>query len=161
MPTTDYKPTLEELGTFMRTRTKTRYGAVVGTFTDSTPVTDEQATELIEQAVDEVAIAVGANLPSGPEGDEDIYKKGAKALILLLSSMNVELQLAPEQVNDPRSPYAALERRYTAFRKSLIEAVTEARGGTGGGESAGEDPGGYGFPSGGFPEASDTGSRAF
>lgn len=137
MPITDFTPTLEELGHFMKTRTRSRtaYGSVVGTFDDNTPVTAVEAEELIAQAADEVAIAVGSDLPLGPENEPDLYERGAKALTLILAAMNLEIALVPEQVNDPRSAYAALERRYTSFRKSLIEAVSEARGGSGqGGE---------------------------
>lgn len=135
MPTDQFTPTVDELGQFMRARTKTRYGQTVGTFNDSTPVTAEQAQGLIQEAVDETALAVGSDLPAGPDGDPDLFTRGAKAVALLLASMNVELTLAPEQVSDPRSPYAALERRVNSLTKRLIEAVTEARGGTEGGES--------------------------
>jgi hypothetical protein len=61
MPTTDYTPTAHDLAVFMKTRTKTRYGAVVGEFTDTTPVTLEEAGTLISQAVDETALAVGSD----------------------------------------------------------------------------------------------------
>lgn len=153
MPTVDFTPTVEELGQFMRARTKTRYGLTVGTFNDDTPVTESQAEGLIAEAVDEVGIAVGPDLPEGPAGSEDIYKRSTKAAVLLLASMNVELQLVPDQVDDPRSPYAALERRYNSFRKALIEGVADARGD----ETVGEESvaisdarmpsyGGFGFP---------------
>lgn len=135
MPIADFTPTVDELAHFLRARTKTRYGATVGTFNNDTPVTLSQAQGLIAEAIDEVALAVGSDLPAGPGDDPDIFKRGAKAAVLLLSAMNVEITLAPEQVNDPRSPYAALEKRQTALTKRLIEAVTEARGGAAGGES--------------------------
>lgn len=128
MPTADYTPTVDELGAFMRARTKTRYGATVGTFDDTTPVTLSQATGLIAEAVDEIGIAVGPDMPVGPDDDPDIYKRATKSAVLLLASMNVELQLVPDQVDDPRSPYAALERRFNNFRKALIESVADARG---------------------------------
>lgn len=156
MPTADFTPTVEELGHFMRARTKTRYGATVGTFTDTTPVTEPQAEGLIAEAVDEIGIAVGPDLPEGPAGSEDIYKRSTKAAVLLLASMNVELQLVPDQVDDPRSPYAALERRYNNFRKALIEAVADARGD----ETQGEESVAVSdarLPSyGGFPEPGTT-----
>lgn len=157
MPTTEFTPTVDELGRFLRSRTKTRFNQVVGTFTDQTPVSAEGAEELIAEAVSEVAIAVGSNLPAGPEGEERLYMDGAKSLVLLLAAMNVELQLMPEASSDPRSAYALMERRYTAFRKSLIEAVSEARGESGGG---GESDMGGGdripAPAGTFPEPGTT-----
>lgn len=136
MPAAEFTPTVDELGAFMRARTKTRYGQLAGTFNDTTPVTEPQAEGLIAEAADEVAIAVGPDLPLGPEGSEDIYKRSAKAVVLLLASMNVELQVVPDQVDDPRSPYAALERRYNSLRKALIEAVADARGDETGGEES-------------------------
>jgi hypothetical protein len=129
MPTADFTPSVEELGRFMKTRTRTRMGAVVGTFDDTTPVTAAEAAELIANAADEVAITVGPNLPDGPEGEEGMYRNGAKALTTVLAAMNVEAALAPETIDDPRSAYNAYERRYIAFKKSLIEAVAEVQGG--------------------------------
>lgn len=151
MPTADYTPTVEELATFLKVRTKSRYGAVVGEFTADTPITATDAAELIAEAVNEVAIAVGSDVPDATNvEDVDSLRKGAKALVQILAAMNVELALVPEQINDPRSAYQALERRFTRLSKVLVEAITEAKGGTGGGESAAGDPEGYGFPSGDF-----------
>lgn len=161
MPTIDYTPTAQELAVFMKTRTKTRYGAVVGAFNDSTPVTLEEATGLIAGAVDETALAVGSDLPDGPEDDKELYRRGAKSVVLLLSAMNVEMTISGEQVADPRSPYAVLERRYNGLSKRLMEAVTEARGGFGGGESDASDNDEVAAPMGHFPPASDTMSRRF
>lgn len=137
MPSADYLPDLTELGRFMKTRTRTRYGQVVGTFDENTAVTADEAAGLIVEAGDEVAIAVGSELPDGPAGDEDIYRKGAKSLVLILAAMNVEAALVPDQTDDPRSAYAALERRFTSLKKTLVEAITEALGGTDGGEAVG------------------------
>lgn len=167
MPTEAFTPVVGDLAQFMRARTKTRYGATVGTFDESTPVTDVQAQGLIQEAVDEVAIAVGSTLPPGPdEADPDLYNRGARALVLLLASMNVELTLSPEQVNDPRSPYAALERRFDSLKKTLVEAVSEARGGesvggAGGGSDVAAGVTASGYPAASFPPPSDTGSRRF
>lgn len=136
MPTADFTPTLDELGKFMKSRTRSRaqYGTVVGTFNDDTPVTANEAEELIAQAADEVAIAVGSTLPDGPDDEPDLYRRGARSLVLVLAAMNVEIALMPEQVTDPKSAYAALERRFISYRKSLIEAVSEAKGGGDGGD---------------------------
>lgn len=162
MPTADFTITTEELALFMRTRSKTRWGAVVGEFNADTPVTAEHATSLIREAVREVAISVGADLPDGPADEPDLFRDGAKSLVTMIAAMNVELQLAPEQVSDPRSPYAALERRVKDYRKALIEAVTEARGGTQGGDSdTGTDTASNFGVSGNFPDADDMMTRAF
>jgi hypothetical protein len=163
MPTTDYTPTAADLAVFMKTRTKTRFGAVVGEFTADTPVTLEEAQDLIDQAVNETALAVGSDLPDGPEDDDDLYRKGAQQVVLLLAAMNVELAISGEQVNDPRSPYVALERRVNILRETLIEAVSEARGvyGGGGGSDAADNQGEYGRPVFSFPPPSDTGTRRF
>lgn len=131
MPISDFTPTVGELAGFMKSRTKTRMGLQVGTFNDTTPVTAEEAEGLIAEALDEIALAVGPDLPEGSDDDPEFFKRGAKSAVLILSSMNVELQLAPEQVVDPRSPYAALERRLKSLLDRLIEAVSEARGGLG------------------------------
>jgi hypothetical protein len=152
-------PTVADLGTFLKTRTKTRYGATVGLFNDTTPITTDEAETLIQEAADEVTIATGSEIPDGPNEDPDLYRRGVKALILLLAAMNAETVLSGEQVNDPRSPYTALERRYNALKKTVVEAVSEARGAYGGGESDAADSGASGMPSYSFPPASNLGTR--
>lgn len=124
MPVAEYTPTLAELGRFLKTRTRTRMGgAAAGTFNDTTALTAVEAQALIDEAADEVALSVGADLKDGPVGSENMYREGAKALVLLLAAMNVELALVPEQTSDPRSAYSALERRFNSFRDTLVEAL--------------------------------------
>lgn len=137
MPISDYLPDVTELGRFMKTRTRTRFGQVIGTFDENTAVTEVEAQGLIAEAAGEVAIAVGPSVPDGPDDDPDMYRNGAKQLVLILAAMNVEMTLAPETTDDVRSAYAALERRFKSLKDTLVEAITEANGGTEGGEAAG------------------------
>ncbi len=119
-----YQPSLEELGTFLKTRTRSRLGgAGIGTFDENTAVTATEALSLIQEAADEVALAIGSVMPDGPAVDPGMYRRGAKALVLLKAAMNVELALVPEQTSDPRSAYSALERRFESFLKTFIEAI--------------------------------------
>ncbi len=124
MPVAEYTPTVEELGRFLKARTRSRLGgAAAGTFDENTAITAEEAEGLIQEALDEVAPAIGTNMPLGPVDDPNFFKRGAKSLVLILSAMNVEMTLMPEQTSDPRSAYTALERRYIRFMKTMIDAL--------------------------------------
>lgn len=132
MPVTDYTPTTANVATLLRTYTKDRYTAVTGSFSDDTEPTGDQVTDMIDEALQEVALAVGPDipdyLPDNPDADHDFLRNCAKTVVGLLSAMNVVLSKTPDQISDPRSPYAVLEKRYENLRKTLLNAISDARG---------------------------------
>jgi hypothetical protein len=150
VPTSDYTPTADEVASIMKARLKTRFGAEVDTFTEDTPVKASRVSELIQEAVDELAPAVGPDIPDGPDPDDpDVLRRGVKRVVQLLAAANVELDMWPEQAQQQGSAYRLYLERANSLRKGLLEAVSEAGGGGAGESVAGSEPVGQG----GFPPA--------
>lgn len=148
MPTSDYTPSLAEVGSRIRRRTINNYGQTTGTFSDGgsdprllTKPTATEANLLIADAVLEVASAVGVDLPDGPDDQPDIYRSQARKLAALYAAMNIELEYYGEEVASTHgSTYSQLKDLWDAGRKRLMESINEAKGGSGtGGESIGSD----------------------
>lgn len=147
MPTSDYTPTVEDVAALLPARTRTRFNKEVGTFLpdpgdddtkDRTRPTREQVVAKINEAVTELALNIGTDLPDSPGKDPDAIRKGAKAAAILLSGMNVELGYFADEIGTgPDSTYAALERRYNRLFPKLLDAISEA-GGAVSGEEGGD-----------------------
>jgi hypothetical protein len=126
VPTSDWTPSLERVGALLRARTKDTSGNEIGTFSAATRPTDEQATDLILQAQNDVVSVVGAEVPDPVVAD-------ASYVTALGAALLVELSYFPEQIGTGRSPYPQLKELYDERLKRLIAAV-EAAGGTTAGE---------------------------
>lgn len=155
MPVTDWTPTSDEVAVLERSRTKDANGKYWGVFrseTESEPTrttpTKEQVESTIQAALDEVAGALGADLPDGPADDVELVRRAGKRVAALSAAMLIETDFFPEQVGSGKSPYDALERRYLRALAGAKELVSEY--GTGGsGESVAQ---GGGYPDSEFPE---------
>lgn len=138
MPSSDFTPTVDDVGAMLRGRTRDDDGNELGTFTPTTLPTDTQAQSIIEQAVEEIAGQIGENIPAR-------LRKSAKSITTLLAAMNVELTYYAEQVNSGKSAYEAYERRVNAAlgtpqkRGWLVVAVNDEE--TGGDEGSADDAG--------------------
>lgn len=150
MPISEYTPTIIQVASLIRARTKDRYNNEVGTFTVDTRPDLDTATELINEAVEELALNIGVDLPDAKGDDPDAIRKSATRVASLLGAMNIELSLFPDSVDrgNSTSTYAALERRYNRLFPLLLSAVEEA-GGDVSGEEVGSGGGNtsYGKPS--------------
>lgn len=123
------------MGALLRARTKSKYGGEpVGTFDNNTVVSGQDADLMIQQAVEEIALNIGADLPDALGSDKDAIRKSARAVAELLAAMNIEMSLFPEAVERGLSVYQALERRYNRLFPKLVDAIAEA-----GGQVSGED----------------------
>jgi hypothetical protein len=107
----DVTPTVAELGSLMRARTKDRFGNEVGTFNDDTRPTGEQAASMIDMAVNLMPL----NIP----GLADQYVERAKKAITLLAAVLVENSFYPEQADTDQSAAATYERLYGLVLTSL------------------------------------------
>lgn len=129
MPSSDYAPTLADVGNLLRARTTDGDGNELGTFTPNTTPTSDEAGNIIQEAVDEMSGRLGDDIPPR-------LFKPAKAITTLLAAMNVELTYYPEQVRSGKSAYEAYERRVTSALDRpgwLVKAVKdESSGGEGG-----------------------------
>lgn len=120
MPTTDYAPTIEEIGSRLSARTLDSNGKRRGTFNDVTSPTGTQVDELIEDAVADVSAAIGANI-------DNEYWKMAKAACISYTCMSIEIGYFPESVNDTGSAYNAFKMRYDAQIGHIEEALSQKR----------------------------------
>lgn len=137
MPISDYTPTLAQTASHVRSRTKRAgSGQELGTFTAETRPSDEEANQMIAEALLEVSSVVGPDIPDALGDDPDALRNAASGLVSLLAAMTVESSFYPEQVGAGRSNYAALERRYERGLKKLESAVAQAGGATAGDEGA-------------------------
>lgn len=136
MPSSDYTPTLANVGNLLRARTRDDDGNELGTFTPNTTPTNAQATAIIQEAVDEMEGRIGSDIPAR-------LFKSATAVTVLMAAMNVELTYYPEQVSSGKSAYEAFERRVdkamgTPGRPGwLVKAVIDES--TGGAEGPEDD----------------------
>jgi hypothetical protein len=89
----------------LHARTVDDNGRELGTFTAATRPTDTQVTDLINQAADDVADAIGSDIPV------DLYENAGN-VAALGTAMLVEVSYYPEQVAAGRSPFAAYQSMY-------------------------------------------------
>lgn len=133
MPISEYTPSIAQVASHVRARTKKRgSGEELGTFTADTRPTDDQANQMIAEALLEVSSVVGPDIPDAAGDDPDALRNAASGVVSLLAAMTVESSFYPEQVGAGRSNYAAMERRYERGLKKLEAAVAAAGGETSG-----------------------------
>lgn len=137
MPSSDYTPELTDVGGLLRAYTVDDDGNELGTFTpadqdDATRPTAEEATESIEQAVQELEGRIGSDVP-------ERLHPSTKAIAVLMSAMNIVLTYYPEEVRSGKTAYEAYERRVKDALGTpqkpgwLVKAIIdESSGGEGG-----------------------------
>jgi hypothetical protein len=123
VPTSDWAPSVKDIGGVLRARTKDRSQNELGTFTSDTRPTDVEVEVLINKAVGDVAMRTGSELPEAVWED-------AKGVAATRTAMLVELGFFPEQVNRGNSPYPQLETMWKQDIADLVKAVTAAGGDT-------------------------------
>jgi hypothetical protein len=118
----DYRPTVADVGALIRARTKDVTGNEPGTFNANTRPTGEQVEMEIDNALDEVA----GHLGEGPMADS--VKRRAQRTTALYAAMLVELSYFPEQIADDQSPYDRLKELYDQAIAGLAASVTTDAG---------------------------------
>lgn len=116
-----WAPTVDAVGSLLFARTKDSNGAEVGTFNANTRPTDVQATNLINQAADDVADAVG-QATGVTELPADLNDNAA-AVAALSAAMLIEAAFYPEQIGTGNSPYDRYEKMYNDRLARLITAA--------------------------------------
>lgn len=114
MPSTDYTPTLADVGALTRARTKNATGSELGTYTTDTRPTAAEATVLITAAVGAVSAEIG------PDIDDRLFDL-AKHVASLRAAMLIEVAYFPEQVAEGRSPYEQYRALYEESIAKLIK----------------------------------------
>ena len=140
MPTSDYTPDLQDVGTLIAARTKDANGNELGTFTAATRPTQTQVEEQIAKAVNRLENRVGTDI------DESLWD-AAKEVVALDVASRVELSFFPDQVTVGRSPYQELKALHDQQETDLTTAIAAiaAHSGTEDDQSPGGLPH-YGFP---------------
>lgn len=107
MPTSDWTPTPDQVGSILRARTKDANGVEVGTFTDTTRPNLVEVFDLIESAAQDVVTA----LRLMDDQPQSVWGQ-LRVLTSLGAAMLVELSFFPEQIQTDRSPYEKLKELY-------------------------------------------------
>lgn len=150
MPTSDYTPTVADVGALVRARTRNDQGQELGTFDPTTRPTDTEAASLIQDAVNEAYPVLGENIPDdptpGPGGDPNALRTAAKRIVALRAAALVELSYFPEQVGRGVSPYQQYMDSFEKGLSRLQTAIAEVEAGDVPGEDAGSTLPSYDFP---------------
>jgi hypothetical protein len=112
------RPTVEQVATLIRARTKDSNGLEVGTFDGDTRPTADQVEKLIDASV----ALVGMQLPAAAALPVELGPAVA-AVVALDAACRVEKSFWPEQVQSERSPYALLKVEYDEALAALKDAV--------------------------------------
>lgn len=106
-------------------------GRKLGTFTADTEPTYQQVVEMIDQAQQDIDMAIGADTTTLPRDPRIVPM--ANVVLKLRTAMLVERSYFPEQVASGRSPYTQLADDYKTQLAALARAAEQA--------GAGDQPG--------------------
>src|SRR5208283_1255475 len=120
MPSTDFRPTVSEIGSRMGARTLTLQGKRVGDFTDETFPTALSVDELIDDALAITASAVGEDI-------ESKYWPMARSAAIAYTCMLVEAGYYPETTTQTDSAFAAYRLRFQEQIKFIEESLNQKR----------------------------------
>lgn len=123
-----WAPTMAQVATFLRARTKDSNGNELGIFNANTRPTNTQAIELTSQAINDVVGQLGIAIPTR-------VQEIATSVATIGAAMLIELSYFPEQVARNNSPYEELNSLYKTRMRAAREAIERA------GSSDTEDPG--------------------
>lgn len=139
------RPTVYEVASLIRARTKVRGGNEAGTFTAQTRPTAGEVEEMIDQALDEIGgkvQPVDQTLePGQPLGPDSDYERRYRRTVAMYAAILIELSYFPEQVKSGMSPVDTYQKLYESRIRALIaEGETgrpqgEGAGGSGGGDA--------------------------
>lgn len=121
MPTSDYRPTVDEVGKRLAARTmEAETGNRIGTFNAETRPTGEEVHDLIDDALTVVGAAVGVDLDAE-------FVPMAKAAVIAYTCMSIELSFYPESTDAGDSAFRALKERFTQQVEYITEALNQKR----------------------------------
>ncbi len=140
------RPSVAEVASLLRARTKVLGGKEVGTFNTHTRPTADEVEDIIDQAVDEVSGKVqdvDQTLPYGQTmGPGSAYERRCRRAVALQAAILIELSYFPEQIKTGQSPVATYQALYDSRIKALIaegehggQQEGMGDGGSGGGDA--------------------------
>lgn len=129
----DWTPTSADVAAEIPERVKDELGNVLDDFTDDgkTRPSKAQVELIIDGAVRDTVMAVGTLEECTADNVADL-KDGAKDVATLRAAMRVERTYFPDQLGSDDSAYEAIREELKDKLATLIEAVRENCGGSGG-----------------------------
>lgn len=115
----NYMPTVGDVGTLLRARTRDSNGVEQGRFTADTRPTADQAESIIDMATSQVQ----GQLPAGTVPTS--YWSAVSELIAIDAAMLIELSYFPEQIRSNNSAYPEYKDMYSEKLARLIERIDE------------------------------------
>lgn len=114
----EIRPTVNDLGAFMRARTVVQGsgGSEAGTFNDLTRPTGSEADSIITQAVNNVLMAIGTDIPAA-------YYQQTQFVVLVYAAGLVELTFYRNEVNRDQSSYEQYQTLYKDALAALQGAI--------------------------------------
>jgi hypothetical protein len=128
-------PSMAELGSFMRARTKTSGGAEAGVFNADTRPTDAQAATALAGAAVEVYVCTGSDFSGLSAELRARVEEMVRRAVMYRAAMDIELGYWPEQTNTDRSPFQNYKEMYegrdgkSGILAKVCKAVEDAAGG--------------------------------
>jgi hypothetical protein len=116
MATDPRRPSVDQVASLIRARTKDAEGREVGTFNEETRPTAEQVETHIDNAV-------GLLAPRWPLELDDSFYPAVQTLTAYRAAMQIEKSYFPEQVRSDRSPYDQLREEYQDDLAALMDAL--------------------------------------
>lgn len=138
MPTSDYKPSVDDVGALMFARAHGEYDTLV-TFTSNTKPTAAQVTATIDRAADLVSARVGVNV------DTEL-RPAAKTLVTLMTALLIEPGHFPDQARPERSAWDQWRELYKDGIEALVTAIREKGAGGDAGPADGTPSAAWAFP---------------
>jgi hypothetical protein len=116
-------PSLREVAVHIRNRTIERAtNKFIGTFTDKTRPTEEEAWESITLALNDIEADTGR---LDRTGISVVSWRAVRALAALRAAMIIERSYFSEQIGSNKSPYPGLERDWERRLPKVVDAVAE------------------------------------
>lgn len=130
-----FAPSVADVASYIRARTKIAGGVEAGTFTDSTRPTKVEVENLLDQAVDHVSGVIGGD-PCNAQ-----LRDSARVSAAMYTAILIEVSYFPETSSNQGSSAVRLEALFKDRMKTLASAVAEQCGGQGTGEGGPGDAG--------------------
>src|SRR5215472_5372654 len=147
----EWTPTLQDVGHVILSRTRDDNGNVLGTFTDVTQPTDDEARIIIQQAVDDCIPLLGTDIPDELIGE-------AQHVCAIRAAMYIEITFYANEVAVNRSVYPELKVLFDEKVKTLSQAIISVEAG---GDIADAAAGAGGTPKYHYPPDDDMYWRPF
>lgn len=111
-----YRPTIAQVASIIRARTKDKYGSELGTFNADTRPTGDQVTDLIDLALGMASAAIGQSVPS-------ILWEPVSGLVAVNAASLIQASYWPEQVQNNTTLFDFWNNWYNEGIKAMALAV--------------------------------------